>query len=287
MNIKNKLFSLLGHRYLNEITRNLQDVNYNTRAYIIEDYLDKFLYRNIRYIKNKRITQYYNSIYSQNGEDGLIEEIFRRIGTTNKYFMEFGVHSYKNNTTFLLVSGWEGVWIEGSNEKFVTLQLKLSTKDMIRLKYINAFITKDTFKQVLVDYNIPNSIDLLSIDIDGNDFYIFKTLKSFRPRVVIIEYNASLGPSKSLVMEYNTNFHWKGGNYFGASLKALEKLGAEMGYMLVGCDFSGTNAFFVDQDCVKNHFEEPFTSENHYEPPRYFLRKTSSTNLDIGNYLEY
>jgi hypothetical protein len=120
---------------------------------------------------------------------------------------------------------------------------------------------------------VTGDIDLLSIDIDGNDYWVWQSITVVEPRVVVIEYNARYPPGLSWIMPYNPrNQFWDDG-YFGASLSALEELGRQKGYVLVGCDFTGTNAFFVRQGLANGKFCAPFVAENHYEPPRYFLRR--------------
>jgi hypothetical protein len=111
----------------------------------------------------------------------------------------------------------------------------------------------------------------LSIDIDRNDYWVWKAIEVVRPRVVVIEYNAALRPPLSLVVPYDPRAMWNGTNYFGASLEAMVRLGREKGYRLVGCSFSGGNAFFVRNDVAGTHFLDPATAEEHYEPPRQFF----------------
>jgi hypothetical protein len=119
-------------------------------------------------------------------------------------------------------------------------------------------------------------VDLLSIDIDGNDYWIWEAIGAVRPRVVIIEYNAAYPPPVAFVAEYKADRVWDGGNYHSASLASLEALGRAKGYALVGCNLSGANAFFVREDELTGsdgqpRFAAPFTAANHYEPPRYDL----------------
>jgi hypothetical protein len=116
---------------------------------------------------------------------------------------------------------------------------------------------------------VPRYFDLLSLDIDQNTFYIWEALHEFKPRVVVVEYNASIPPDIDWKVQYVAKGAWDGTHNFGASLKAFEKLGTQLGYSLVGCDFLGVNAFFVRDDLVADKFAGPFTAENHYEPPRF------------------
>ena len=120
---------------------------------------------------------------------------------------------------------------------------------------------------------VSGEIDLLSIDIDNNDYWVWKAITRINPRVVVIEYNATLRPPMSLVVPYEPERTWDGAtNYFGASLEAFVRLGRSKGYRLVGCSISGVNAFFVRDDIAGDHFFDPATAEELYEPPRYLFR---------------
>ena len=112
-------------------------------------------------------------------------------------------------------------------------------------------------------------IDLMSIDIDGNDFHVFAAINAVSPRVVVMEYNAKFPPPIRFCMKYNVEHAWKENDCFGASLKFLEVEMGRKGYALVGCNITGANAFFVRKDLVKQKFNKPFSAEQHYEPPRY------------------
>ncbi|GFE68622.1 hypothetical protein [Chroococcus sp. FPU101] len=240
---------------------------------MIEDYLNNHLKNNSKYSDPKKLNQYEFKAYSQGGEDGIIYEIFRRIGTTNQYFVEFGVgFGLENNSAFLLTLGWQGLWIEGSDKYCKRIKEKFgSVIENRQLTLINNFVDADNIETLFKQANVPQELDLLSIDIDGNDYWIWKAINNYRPRVVIMEYNAVYPPYVSWTIQYNPNHRWDYSNYMGASLLALEKLGTLKGYKLVGCSFTGVNAFFVRDDLVNEHFLAPYNAENHYEPARYFL----------------
>jgi hypothetical protein len=125
----------------------------------------------------------------------------------------------------------------------------------------------------LVQNNQKIAIHLLwgSTDIDQNTYYAWEGLSGYRPRVVVVEYNGAVPPDVEWKVRYRSSRIWDGTQNFGASLKGYETLGRRFGYSLVGCDFVGTNAFFVRNDLTADKFAEPFTSENHYEPPRYWM----------------
>ncbi|MBL4889540.1 MAG: hypothetical protein JKX97_05920 [Candidatus Lindowbacteria bacterium] len=260
--------------------------NNTPRGTEIDRYKRDFLYESSRYKGTARISQYEFDVYSTCGDDGIIEEIFKRIGTTNRHFVDIGVHiGLHGNTAYLLLDNWYGAWFEGDPQKCSTATSKFkSVIDEGRLSICNAFITAENVTDLLSSASIPKEPDLLSIDIDGNDYWIWKSIEDYRPRVVVIEYNPVFRSSTKWVMKYNPFHNWIGTIYGGASLKSLELLGKSKGYSLVGCTFDGVNAYFVRDDLVKDNFHEPFTAEEHYEPFRnLFLRRTVA-QVDFGPY---
>ena len=226
-------------------------------------------------------------VYSQNDEDGIIAEIFKRIGTTNKTFVEFGVQDgLESNGHFLLFNGWHGLWMDG-NEKYIEkireyFSGPLSTK---QLTAICAFITAENINKIITDNGISGEIDLLSIDIDGNDYWVWKAVNCIQPRVVIIEYNAKFPPPCEWILEYNPDYVWDWSDKQGASLKSLELLGNELGYRLVGTTTNGVNAFFVKKELAKNLFPDPATAENLYHAGSYEFISSGGhpTQKYIGN----
>jgi hypothetical protein len=221
----------------------------------------------------KNLLPFGYKMYSQADEDGIIHEIFHRIGSTNKIFIEIGVgDGLENNTLALLFDGWQGLWVESS--KCDVEKIRRGFSRIIKagtLRVCHAFVKKDNIDAVLSSCVSCEEIDLLSIDIDGNDVHIFHAITCIRPRVVILEYNAKFPPPVVFCMEYDETHVWQGDDCFGASLTFLEYSLKEKGYVLVGCNLTGSNAFFVREDLVGDKFEEPFSAEKHYEPSRYFL----------------
>jgi hypothetical protein len=226
-----------------------------------------------KYRDPKRISQHEHKTFSQNGEDGIIAEVFRRIGTTNRYFVEFGASDgFENNTVLLLRQGWSGCWIEGDPELVKTAGTHFRTEIVGgKLTLMQRFITAENIEDLFHDGKVPEEFDILSIDIDRNDYYVWRAVTHYRPRVVVIEYNPIYPPTMSWVVPYDPSAMWDSTTRTGASLKALEELGANMGYALVGCNLTGVNAFFVRKELVGDQFATPYTAENHYEPSRYFL----------------
>jgi len=222
-------------------------------------------------LKDERyLEQYGYKIYSQNDEDGIINEIFRRIGTINKTFVEFGVdRGLECNSHALLLQGWRGLWIEGTESSYAQICRRFAPA--IRkgiLCVINDYVTINNINGYISEYCKGEELDLLSIDIDGNDYHIWQSINEMNPRVVVIEYQGRFAPEIDWVMAYNTDCVWDGSDRSGASLKALEKLGNKKGYQLVGTNISGVNAFFVRKDLCGDWFPLPATSENLYNPVR-------------------
>ena len=226
-----------------------------------------------RYQEPKRITPKEGQVFSQSGEDGIIAEIFRRVGAGSRTFVEVGVgDGLENNTVCLLALGWQGVWVDGNPDSARQIRTTFKPElDAGRLKFREAFVTRENVTGLLAELAVAGEPDLLSLDIDLNTYWIWEALMACRARVVVVEYNATWPPTVDWKAEYQASAVWDGSMHFGASLKAFELLGRRLGYSLVGCDLGGANAFFVRDDLLANHFAAPFTAENHYEPARYWL----------------
>lgn len=203
----------------------------------------------------KNLRHFEEKVYSQNGEDGIVQEIFRRITARNRTFVEIGIQNATEcNTRHLLDNhNWAGYWIEAS-PKYVKDAKKRFRSSQVGI--LQGFVTAENIQPMLDQLPLPEDVDLLSIDIDGNDYWVWKAIRKLRPRVVIIEYNPARGWRSPWIMPYNPGHIWDGSNYYGASLGALTRLGIEKGYCLVGCDANGVNAFFVRADIVERHQED-------------------------------
>lgn len=226
-----------------------------------------------RYDDPLRLERYGASVYSQNDEDGILAEIFRRIGATERRFLEFGVDAgLENNTLCLLEQGWSGAWIEGDAARVAQILKGFGRwLDSGRLVVRHALVTRENINDLIGDLNLSPEPDLISIDIDGNDYHVWEAIDAIRPRVVAIEYNAKFPPPMEWVMAYNPMHGWDGTDQFGASLEALVALAARKDYTLVGCSLAGANAFFVRTPLVTGKFAQPATAANLYQPPRYYL----------------
>lgn len=226
-----------------------------------------------RYSDPKKLNRHEAQVFSQGGEDGIVSEIFRRIGTTNRVFVEIGIgDTLENNTIYPLALGWSGFWIDGGESPARMARRHFSGPIREgRLKFSQALVTADNAPDLLREMGVPAEFDLLSLDIDRNTYWVWAALRAFKPRAVVMEYNPLWPAEADWKVRYDAGLSWNGTAYFGASLKAMELLGRELGYALVGCSLSGVNAFFVRVDLLGDKFCAPFSAENHYEPSRYYL----------------
>lgn len=183
--------------------------------------------------------RYEEKVYSQNGEDGVLKKIFEIIGVTNQYYVEFGTENGSECNTRRLreQDKWNGLLMDGGYEN-----------QNINLR--KEFITADNINYLFQKYNVPKQFDLLSVDVDFNDWYIWKALDNYQSRVVVIEYNATHLPDEDRIVIYDPR-RWDGSNYFGASLLALYNLGISKGYSLVYADAKGVNLFFIRNDVIE------------------------------------
>ncbi len=192
-------------------------------------------------------------VFSQNGEDGVIAEIIRRIETETSHqvtpaFVEFGAErGSEGNCIFLAdVLGWEGLLIELGDESFQALATKYFRSPRIRT--FQAAVTADNLESLIAQSGVDIDGGVLSIDTDGNDYWIWEGAKELRPALVIVEYNASLGPDVPLAIMRDDAFAEFGTCYYGAGFAAWQHLAAVKGYKLVHADTTGVNLFYVRED---------------------------------------
>ena len=194
------------------------------------------------------------SYYSQNGEDGIILFLLSRIGAEQHFMLEIGTEDGRecNSANLILNFGWGGCLIEADTtmareaEKYFAL---CHAADRTRI--INERVTPENINVVLINAGVPRRSDILSIDIDSYDYWLWEALDAIEPRIVVIEYNASFGPALAVTIPYGARpqlTKQEAKYYHGASLTALQRLGKRKGYDLVGGDSKGINAFFVRHD---------------------------------------
>jgi hypothetical protein len=244
------------------------------------------LMRSAPYNQPRRLEPYGFRSFSQNDEDGILQEIFRRIGGGAGTFVEFGVQNgLENNTRLLLYRGWRGLWIEADAEACQAIRRVFAQElGPGQLQLAHSFVTRENIAALIAAAGFEH-LDLLSIDIDGNDYWIWEALP-IQPRVVVIEYNAKFRPPTSWVMEYNGTHRWDYSDYQGASLQSLHDLGRKKGYTLVGCCLAGVNAFFIRDDLVQGHFAEPDVASL-YNPPRFYVQRFLSPGHPAGAFGPY
>ena len=207
-------------------------------------------------------------VFSQWGEDGLIQFLLRYVNIENFVFVEFGVETYlESNTRFLMVNNnWSGLVIDGSEDNITYIK-----SDPIywrhNLKAHCAFVNKDNINDLLKENGVVGDIGILSIDIDGNDYWVWKAIDVVSPAIVIIEYNARFGVDLSVTVPYDQDFVRSQKHhseiYFGASIKALCAVAAKKGYAFVGCGSAGVNAFFVRRDLMVKEIKELTVEEGY------------------------
>ncbi|GAB2831633.1 hypothetical protein [Ferruginibacter profundus] len=198
-------------------------------------------------------------VFSQYGEDGIIQYIISRVKIPNPVFIEFGVEYYtESNTRFLLLNNnWQGLVIDGSKQ-----HIRFIKNDFIYWKYsitaCHSFITRENINTLISNYTSCSDIGLLSIDIDGNDYWIWDAIEVVKPRIIICEYNSTLGYDNKVSVPYAADFEQTRAHfsnlYYGASLAALCYLAEKKGYDFIGTASTGVNAFFVRKD-----LSAPFT----------------------------
>ncbi len=223
-----------------------------------------------RSAKSGALSKHERKIYSQNGEDGILLYLFSRIGTTGKTFIEFGCgDGVECNTANLSVfMGWRGLLLDGGEAKVEQARAFYDEKlgpERSRVNVAQHFIYPDNVNAIFAANGMTGEIDLLSIDIDGNDYWVWKAIDAVNARVVVIEYNSSLGRDRSITVKYDRDFDYfqkhATGFYHGASLRAFTKLAREKGYVLAGCDANGINAFFVRRDAAEGKVAESSVEE--------------------------
>ncbi len=208
---------------------------------------------NSKKVEIKDFSEVEFSVYSQWGEDGIINWLLDKLEDLPETFIEFGVENYiESNTRYLLhTRNWSGLVIDGDKSNIEDIK-KSSAYWKYDLSAVEAFITKKNINTILQDNNFKDEVGLLSIDIDGNDYWIWNEISCIKPILVVAEYNAVFGDKHFLTVPYDPDFvrgkkHYSN-LFFGASINALISLAKEKGYELIGTNTNGVNAFFVRED---------------------------------------
>jgi len=196
-------------------------------------------------------------VFSQFGDDGIIQYLIHRLAPLPDSFVEFGVENYREaNTRFLLLNNnWRGLILDGNRNHIEQIQsAKIHWQHALAAKC--AWITCDNIDDLIREAGFSGEIGLLSIDLDGNDYWVWEKLQAVDPAITIVEYNSVFGPDLAVTIPYDPNFarhkaHYSG-QFWGASLAALDLLAKGKRYSLIGCNNAGNNAYFVRNDKIGN-----------------------------------
>jgi len=215
------------------------------------------LYRN----KNSNNIQDYEfQVFSQWGEDGIIQHLINSIEIKNKTFIEFGVEDFmESNCRFLLMNNnWSGFVLDGSAQHINFLKNSYFYWQY-NLVAENHFVTRDNINEILSHSNFENDLGILSIDLDGNDYYVLENIEFFKPRIIIVEYNSVFGNERCISTPYDESFDRTEAHhsnlFWGASLGSLHQSCISKDYSLVGTNNAGNNAFFVRNDLMNEKLQ--------------------------------
>lgn len=269
--LKKIFFKISAKKEIQLINKNLASI-----------YVDKII-KNSKFDKEKNLLKHGYKVFSQQDEDGIIDEIFERIGHKNKKFIEIGLETgIECNTTNLLYQNWSGLWIESNKKSIIEIKKNFSKFLKNNLNLHCAKIIPSNVNSIITKYFSHNiEIDLMSIDIGVHTYHVLEAINAVKPRVIVTEYNAKYGSKLDWKVDYDENANWDNTDYFGASLNAFEKMLRKKDYRLVGCNVTGINAFFVRSDELKNKFEENTSSKFHFIEGRYWLQNAFNKSFKI------
>lgn len=224
------------------------------------------------------------SVFSQWGDDGIIQYLISKLNLNQSSFVEFGVQNYlESNTRFLLMNNnWKGLVIDASENDIGVIR-----KDAIYWNYeitaVCHFINRDNINSILQSNGFSGEIGLLHIDIDGNDYWIWESINKVNPVIVIMEYNSLFGDSRPITIPYDKDFYAPHAHYsriyFGASISALCHLAEKKGYTFIGSNSNGNNAYFIRND--KANFFRALTPSEGYVYSRFRQNRDSRGNLTL------
>ena len=228
-----------------------------------------------------KINYFEYRITSQNNEDGIIEHIFSKL-PNNKFFVELGFDFFECNSLNLIKNGWSGILIDADEDKCIKIErcLKFFYPNN-NVKILNKTINRENVNEIIFSNINQKLIDFLSIDIDGNDYWVLEKIDAKKVNVICSEYNHWIGNNTLKVIPYNKNFTYKQDYYFGASLHSYVNLLNLKNFDLVAIDSSGTNAFYVKRNF--SHQFEILSATNSYKKSSRFHSKDEA--LKIQNYV--
>ena len=195
-----------------------------------------------------RLRDFENTVYSQAGEDGILQKIFEVIEPTSRFAIEFGAGdgiTYSNVRNLIVHHGWRALLIEGDAERAETL--RKNYRGFPGARGVHAWVFPGNVELLFEENDVPRDLDLLVIDIDSNDYYVWRAIREYRPKVVMIEYNGRFAPPLKMVIGFHPMMYWSEMDFHhGASIQSLYELGERKGYKLIGANSRGINLFFVE-----------------------------------------
>lgn len=251
---------------LNELIQAKANVNSQTELLA----LGKILCNQQVNMESKSINDYEFKIFSQCGDDGIIQYLIRNLEIENDYFIEFGVGDFtESNCRFLMMNNnWSGLVMDSSFNAIKRLK-KQNWYWMYDLEAKAAYITKENINYLISSTGEKN-IGILHIDIDGNDYHILKklNLEIINPSIIIAEYNSLFGFKRAITVPYRSDFNRSKAHYsnlyFGASLRALDYISKKRGYTLVGTNSTGNNAYFIREDLLNSKVKKVTIKEGYH-----------------------
>ncbi len=216
---------------------------------------NNFFLKKEQILSNIQLAEF--KVFSQWGDDGIINFLCNYLDITSKTFIEFGVEDYTEcNTRFLLINdNWKGLIMDGSKNNMDKVRQE-NIYWRYNLTALNVFVTAENINDLLVKNNFTGDTGLLHIDIDGNDYWVWKEINVINPVLVIIEYNSVFGASNPWTIPYDPAFYRTNAHYsnlfYGTSLLSACDLAKEKGYSFIGCNSNGNNAYFVRNDKLKD-----------------------------------
>ncbi len=235
-------------------------------------------------IQNIHLSEF--KVFSQWGDDGIIQFLVNYLNIEIKTFVEFGVQDYTEaNTRFLLLNNnWTGLIMDGS-EEYMNQVKKEEIYWQYELTATPVFITCENINALLKESGFQGELGLLHIDIDGNDYWVWKAITTVSPIIVIVEYNSVLGYDKAWTIPYKADFNRTDGHYsnlyFGASLSALCDLAEEKGYYFIGSNSNGNNAYFIRKDKINGL--KPLDAKTGYVLSKFRESRDKNGNLTYTN----
>jgi hypothetical protein len=242
--------------------------------------------RHIQGCRGRSADQWSYKLFSQSGEDGYLAALVDHVGLGPGKFVEFGFAPVKNNLlAFAMYQQAAGLFMDCSAEHCRTARRMFRYLGRKDIQVERAWIDRDNIDSLISAHLGTGEVDILSIDVDGNDYWLWEAIVSIKPRIVVIEYNAGFGPDRAVTVLYdpvfdrskklppdNPHYAYAPHIYYGASLAALEKLGADKGYSLICCEAMGVNAFFVRNDLLTQDLA-PRSAQACFRPHRRSLNR--------------